>query len=72
MQNESFQVSDDETTQLTANFNDKVHKPQSRSYGRIGANMQLFYTYLINLNTSISASRLIWGMRDSMGPIWMH
>ena len=67
MQNESFQVSDDETTQLTANFNEKVHKPQSRSYGRIGANMQLFYTYLKNLNTSISASRLILGSEGLQG-----
>ena len=33
-----------------ANFDEKVHKPQSRSYGRIGLNMQLFYTYLINLS----------------------
>ena len=28
----------------SANFDKKVHKPQSISYGRIGANMQLFYT----------------------------
>ena len=42
----------------SANFDEKVHKPQSKSYGRIGANMQLFYTYLMNLNTSISASQL--------------
>ena len=34
----------------SANFDEKVHKPHSRSYGRIGAKMQLFYTYLMNLN----------------------
>ena len=53
----------------SANFDEKVNKPQSRSYGRIGAKMQLFYTYLMSLNTSISASRLILG---SEGPVWMH
>ena len=26
----------------SANFDEKVHKPQSKLYGRIGANMQLF------------------------------
>ena len=49
-----------------ANFDEKVHKPQSRSNCRIGANMQLFYTYLMILNTSISALRLILGLRDSI------
>ena len=43
----------------SANFDEKVHKPQIKPYGRISANMQLiFYTYLMNLNTSISASQL--------------
>ena len=47
----------------SANFDEKVHKPQSKSYGRISANMQLFYTYLINLNIYISASHFwgVWG-----------
>ena len=41
----------------SANFDEKVHKPQIKPYGRISANMQLiFYTYLMNLNTSINAS----------------
>ena len=33
------------------NLNEKVHKPQSKSYCRIGANMQLIFThtYLMNL-----------------------
>jgi hypothetical protein len=26
----------------SANFDEKVHKPQSKFYGRIGANMKLF------------------------------
>ena len=26
----------------SVNFDEKVYKPQSKSYGRIGANMQLF------------------------------
>ena len=47
MQNESFQVSDDETTQLMANFDEKVHKPQSKPYGRIGAKMQLIFTHIL-------------------------
>ena len=51
----------------SANFDEKVHKPQNKSYGRIGANMQLFYTYLKNLNTSISASRLILGSEGLQG-----
>ena len=44
-----------------ANFDENVHKPKSKSYGSIGANMQLIftYTYLINFNTSISASQLL-------------
>ena len=45
----------------SANFDEKVHKPQSKSYGRIGAKCKhatYFYTYLMNLNTSISASQL--------------
>ena len=41
----------------SANFNEKVHKPQSKSYGSIVANMQLMFPN-INLNTSISASQL--------------
>ena len=36
-----------------AHFDEKVQKPQSKFYGRIGAN-----TYLMNLNTFISASQL--------------
>ena len=32
---------------LLANFDKKVHKPQSKSYGRIGANMQLFFTHIL-------------------------
>ena len=56
----------------SANFDEKVHKPQSKFYGRIGENMQLIFThmYLMNLNTSISASQLfgVWGTpRD---PYW--
>ena len=39
-----------------ANFNEKVHKPQSKSCGRIGANMQLIFTHILNLNISIFAS----------------
>ena len=31
----------------SANFNEKVHKPQSKSYGRIGANMQLIFTHIL-------------------------
>jgi len=48
------------TTDAThsANFDEKVHKPQSKSYSRIGANMQLIFTHLMKLNTSISASQL--------------
>ena len=47
-----------------ANFDEKVHKPQSRSNGRIGPNMQLFLAYLMNLNTYISASGLILGSEE--------
>ena len=47
MQNESFQVSDDETTQLTANFDEKVQKPQSKPSFRIGANMQYLVTHIL-------------------------
>ena len=42
----------------SANFDEKVHKPKSKSYGSIGANKQLIFTHLTNLNTSISASQL--------------
>ena len=49
-----------------ANFDEKVHKPQSRSYGRIGANMQLFFTYLMNINTNMSASHF-WGSEGVQG-----
>ena len=44
----------------SANFDEKVHKLQNKLYGRIGANMQHFFTYLylMNLNISISASQL--------------
>ena len=52
-----------------ANFDEKVHKPQSRSYCRIGANMQLFYTYLMILNTSISALRLMLGSEGLQGTL---
>ena len=31
----------------SAYFNEKVHKPQSKSYGRIGANMQLIFTHIL-------------------------
>ena len=31
----------------SANFNEKVHKHQSKSYCRIGANMQLIFTYIL-------------------------
>ena len=31
----------------SANFDEKVHKPQSKSYGRIGANMQLIFTNIL-------------------------
>ena len=31
----------------SANFDEKVHKPQSKSYGRIGANMQLIFTHIL-------------------------
>ena len=30
----------------SANFDEKVHKPQSKSYGRIGANMQFYFTHI--------------------------
>ena len=33
----------------SANFNEKVHKPQSKSYSRIGANMQLIFTHIISI-----------------------
>ena len=56
----------DSATHL-ANFDKKVYKPQSRSYGRIGAKMQLFYEYLMSLHTSISASRLILGSEGLQG-----
>ena len=52
-----------------ANFDEKVQKPQSRSYCRIGANMQLFYTYIIILNTSISALRLMLGSEGLHGTL---
>ena len=49
----------------SANFNEKVHKPQSKSYGRIGAKMQhmsyefeYFYQCIITF----------WGLRNSKGP----
>ena len=51
----------------SANFDEKVHKTQSRSFSRVGAKMQLFDTYLMNLNTSISASRLILGTEGLQG-----
>ena len=56
----------------SANFDEKVQKPKSRSDGKIGAKMKLFHTYLMNLNTSISASNLFWGLWDSKGPIKMN
>ena len=31
----------------SADFDKKVHKPQSKSYGRIGANMQLIFTHIL-------------------------
>ena len=31
----------------SANFNEKVHKPQSKSYSSIGVNMQLVFTYIL-------------------------
>ena len=31
----------------SANFDEKVHKPQSKSYGGIGANMHLIFTNTI-------------------------
>ena len=58
-----------------ADFNEKVHKPQSKSYGRISANLQLIFThiYLLNLNTSqFTCITTFWGLRDSKGPILMH
>ena len=64
----------------SANFDEKIKKPQSRSYGRIGADMKLFYNYLMNLNTSISAQRFfgcwltfessIVDMQYNIGVIW--
>ena len=40
----------------SANFNEKVHKPQSKSYSRIGANMQLIF-----LNSNMS-QLVAWGV----------
>ena len=31
----------------SANFDEKVHKPQSKSYGRIGASWQLIFTDIL-------------------------
>ena len=31
----------------SANFDEKVHKPQSKSYSITGANMQLIFTYIL-------------------------
>ena len=31
----------------SANFDKKVHKPQSKPYGRIGANMQPIFTHIL-------------------------
>ena len=47
-----------------ANFDEKVHKPQSKSYGRIGANIKLIF---INFNTSISASSHFFESEELQG-----
>ena len=31
----------------STNFDEKVHKPQSKSYGKIDANMQLILTHIL-------------------------
>ena len=33
----------------SANYNEKVHKPQSKSYGRIGANKQLIFKHILQI-----------------------
>ena len=55
----------------SANFDEKVHKPESKLYGRIGANLQLFVHKSYEIEY-ISASRHFgfWGTpRDPYGCI---
>ena len=39
----------------SANFDEKVHKPQSKYYGRIVANMQLIFTHILWILILLSA-----------------
>jgi hypothetical protein len=53
----------------SANFDEKVHKPQSKSYGKIcNFFLHIFYEfeYLYICITTF------WGLRDSKGPILMY
>ena len=59
------------TAAHSANFNEKVHKPQSKTYHRIGAKMQLMhisyeFEYFYQCITTF------WCLRDSQGAILMH
>ena len=52
-----------------ANFDEKVHKPQSKSYGRIGANMQLFLHISYEFEYLYQCITFFGALRDSKGPI---
>ena len=48
-----------------ANFDKKVHKPQSKSYGRIGANMQLILHISNEFEYFYQCITTFWGLKDS-------
>jgi len=55
----------------SANFDEKVHKPQSKSYGRIGANMQLIFTHILWIWILLSVHHNFWGSEGlPRDPYW--
>jgi hypothetical protein len=52
----------------SANIDEKVHKPQSKSYRRISANMQLFLHISYEFEYLYQFITFLGGLRDSMRP----
>ena len=50
-----------------ANFDEKVHKPQSKSYGRICANIQLIFTHILWIWILLSVHHNLLGSEGLQG-----
>ena len=51
----------------SANFDEKVHKPKSKIYGRVGANIQLIFTHILWIWILLSVNHNFWGSEGLQG-----